>query len=268
MTMDSKMRGPKAIAARIAGRIAAKLAAAAFAIPLAALLATALVTTALVVTLALGAGAANAAEHSGEPSELARRAVPAMASPKASALQMSTMVTGVLAAAEGGSPAGHDLHFQNRLSGNVYVMRTDANGTFSTMLPEGVYDLRGMHGAVIAPAVMVGQTPVSLGQVRSPGPYNVWRLLEWQQVGPVIVTSPAPATAYLPNLVAGPQPIAVTPVVSPPVMGAGPNGEALAPAVVMPPQTYEQTEIPAGADVPRPGIANPQEISPAPGGGY
>jgi hypothetical protein len=256
MTMDSKMRGPKTIAAKIAE----KLTAAAFAISL--------VVATLVVTLALGTGAANAVEHSGEPSDLAHRAVPAMASPEVATLQMSTVVTGVLAASEAGSPDVHDLHFQNRLSGNLYALRTEANGAFSTMLPQGVYDLRGMHGAVIAPAVMVGQSPVNLGQVSSPGPYNVWRLLERQETGPVIVSSPAPATAYLPNLAGGPQPIAVTPVVSPPVMGAGPNGEPLAPAVVMPTQEYEQTEIPAGADVPRPGIATPQEMSPAPGGGY
>jgi hypothetical protein len=207
-------------------------------------------------------------EHSGEPSDLAHRAVPAMASPEVATLQMSTVVTGVLAASEAGSPGLHDLHFQNRVSGNLYVLRTEPNGAFSTMLPQGIYDLRGMHGAVIASAVMVGQDPVNLGQVHSPGPYNVWRLFEWQQTGPVIVTSPAPATAYLPNLVGGSQPIAVTPVVSPPVMGAGPNGEPLAPAVVLPAQIYEQTELPAGADVPPPGIPTQQEMSPAPGGGY
>jgi hypothetical protein len=263
--MESKMCGPKTIAAKIAGKVAAV----ASAMPLVNIaIMTAFVTIALVVTLALGAATANAAEHTGEPSDLAKRAVPVMASPESAALQMSTMVTGVLAAPEAGSPAGHDLHFQNRLSGNIYAMRTDVNGAFSATLPRGVYDLRGMHGAVIASAVMVGQDPVNLGQVHSPGLYNVWRLFEWQQTGPVIVTSPAPATAYLPNLVGGSQPIAVTPVVSPPVMGAGPNGEPLAPAVVLPAQIYEQTELPAGADVPPPGIPTQQEMSPAPGGGY
>lgn len=265
MMMDWKMREPKTIAAKITE----KLAAAALAMPLVNLaVMTAFVMLALVITLALGAATANAAQHSGEPSDLAHRSVPAMASPEAATLRMSTVVTGVLVASEAGSPDVHDLHFQNRVSGNLYVFRTAANGAFSTMLPQGIYDLRGMHGAVIAPAVMVGQSPVNLGQVSSPGPYNVWRLLERQETGPVIVSSPAPATAYLPNLARGPQPIAVTPVVSPRVMGGGLNGEALAPAVVIPTQEYEQTEIPAGADVPRPGVATPQEMSPAPGGGY
>lgn len=262
---DTKMRWPKTIAARIA----AKVAAAAFTMPLTDIKGvSAFVTIALAIALALGAGAANAAERSGEPSDLARRAVPAMASPEVAALQMSTMVTGVLAASEGGSPGGHDLHFQNRLSGNIYAMRTDATGAFSAKLPRGVYDLRGMHGAVIASAVMVGQTPVSLGQVHSPGPYNVWRMVEWQEIGEAIVNSPAPATAYLPNPAGATQPIAATPVVSPRVMGAGPNGERLAPAVVIPSQTYEQTEIPSGADVSRPGLPPAQDMGTPPGGGY
>ncbi len=256
--------------------IAAKTPAAAFRTPAVNLgIMTAFVTIALTATFAFGPGTANAIEHSGEPSALARRSVPAMASPEVATLQMSTAVTGVLAAPQGGSaggseegsPAGHDMHFQNRLSGNLYTVRTEANGAFSTMLPEGVYDLRGKHGAVIASGIVVGQTPVNLGQVSSPGPYNVWRLLDRQQIGQAIVKSPAPATAYLPNLGASPQPIAVTPVVNPAVIGGGPNGEPLAPAVVMPPRTYEQTQIPSGADVPSPGTAPPQMESP-PGGGY
>jgi hypothetical protein len=261
--MDSKMRWPKLNTAKVG--------AAAFAMPLAYIeITTAFVTMALAVTLALGAGAANAAEHTGEPSEIARRAVPAMASPAAATRQMSTTVTGVLAAPEAGSAAGHELHFQDRLSGNLYTLRTESNGAFSTMLPEGVYDLRGMHGAVIVAGVVVGQTPVNVGQVSSPGPYNAWRLLQWQQISQAIVSSPAPATAYLPNLEGGPQPISVTPVTSPPVLGAGPNGQPLAPAVVIPPQTSEQTEIPAGADIPPPGIPPAEETVPplGHGGGY
>jgi len=261
--MDSKMQWPK--------MIAAKVAAVAFAMPSVSVeVMTVFVTTALVVALALGAGTANAAEHTGEPSEIARRAVPAMASPAAATRRMSTMVTGVLAATEAGSPAGHELHFQDRLAGNLYTLRTESNGAFSTMLPQGVYDLRGMHGAVIVAGVVVGQTPVNLGQVSSPGPYNAWRLLQWQQISQAIVSSPAPATAYLPNLQGGPQPISVTPVSSPPVQGAGPNGQPLAPAVVIPEQTFEQTEIPAGADVPPPGIPPAEETVPplGHGGGY
>ena len=245
--MDSKMRWPN--------RIATKLAAAA-------------VTIAFAAT---GAATANAAmrSHTGEPPEFARRSVPAMIPPGVAALQMSTTVTGVLAAPEADEPlADHDLHFQGRISGNLYTVRTAPNGAFSTMLPQGVYDLRGMHGTVIVRAVMVGRSPVDLGQVSPPGPYNVWALFERQAIGEAIVKSPAPATVYLPNAGEGSQPIAVTPISSPRVMGAGPNGEPFAPAEVIPEQTYEQTEIPPGAEVPAPGMPPAQDMEPAPKGGY
>ena len=263
-TMDLKMRWPKIIVAKMAT-------AAAVAKPSARIgLTKAGVTIAVAVTVALGAGTANAGEHTGEPPEIARRAVPAMASPAVATERMSTVVTGVLAAPDEGSAASRELHFQNRLTGNLYTVRTKADGSFSTMLPKGVFDLRGMHGAVIVAGVVVGQGPVDLGQVRSPGPYNLWRLVQWQHISQAIVSSPAPATAYLPNLQAGPQPVAVTPIVSPPVLGAGPNGQPLAPAVVIPAETSEQTQIPAGIDVsptetpPTEKLAPPRGL----GGGY
>ena len=79
--------------------IAAKTPAAAFRTPAVNLgIMTAFVTIALTATFAFGPGTANAIEHSGEPSALARRSVPAMASPEVATLQMSTAVTGVLAA--------------------------------------------------------------------------------------------------------------------------------------------------------------------------
>ena len=251
MTTNSKIRWRTGWAATLAAKPAAMAAFAAI-----------MTVTALV---AGGATAADAAAHSGEPSALAERNVPAMASPATATRQMSTAVTGVLAAAEAGVPlAGQQLHFQGRISGNIYMVRTESNGAFSTMLPAGPYDLRDMHGTVIARAVTVGQSPVDLGQVRPPGPYNVWRLVERQEIGEAIVQSPAPATAYLPNAGQASHPIVVTPVVSPRVMGAGPHGEALAPAEVMPAQILEQTEIPSGAQAPPPGMPPARNIAPAP----
>ena len=227
------------------------------------------ITGALAATLAIRAGTADAASRSGEPSEIARRSVPAMVSPGVATWQMSTTVTGVLAAPEAGEPlTNHELHLQERVSGNIYTLRTAANGAFSTVLPEGVYDLRGKHGAVIARGVIVGQSPVNLGQVNPPGPYNVWRLFERQEVGQAIVKSPAPVTAYVPSPGEAPQAIVVTPITSPRVMGAGPGGAPLAPAEVMPARIQEQTEIPSGAEVPGPGMPPAQDMMPAPQGGY
>jgi hypothetical protein len=211
---------------------------------------------AIVIALIAGSVAtANAEERSGEPSALAERNVPAMASPALASRQMSTAVTGVLAATEAGAPtAGGELHFQGRISGNIYMVRTQANGAFSTMLPAGLYDLRDMHGIVIARAVAVGPSPVDLGQVHPPGPYNVWRLVERQEIGEAIVKSPAPATACVPSSDETSRPIVVTAVVSPQVVGAGPGGRALAPAEVMPAQILEQTQIPSPAVMPPPGM--------------
>ncbi|MGH7914249.1 MAG: hypothetical protein ACREPW_06325, partial [Candidatus Binataceae bacterium] len=164
--------------------------------------------------------------------------------------------------------SGYELHFQGLVSGNMYTVRTKADGTFSTMLPQGVYDLRGIDGAVLASAVTVGQSPVNLGQVHPPSPYNVWRLFDRQEIGQTIVKSPAPATAYVPNPGEALQPVAVTPVASAQVMGAGPNGKALAPAEVMPAQIQEQTELPSDAQVPAPGMPPAQDMAPGPSGGY
>jgi hypothetical protein len=217
----------------------------------------------------LGAGAALGAAHSTEPSEIAHRSVPAMASPKTATLQMSTGVTGVLAQPEAGQPlGGHELHFQDRVGGNLYMMRTEANGAFSTRLPEGAYDLRGMHGAVIVRGVGVGSNPVNLGPVNPPGPYNVWRFFERQEIGEAIVQSPAPATAYLPPSSGAPLPISVREVRSPAVMGAGTQGQALPPAEVIPPQIYQPTVIPPGADMTMPGTAPPNDMAPPRSGGY
>ncbi len=228
---------------------------------------TAFIVACVTITLiAMFTGAANALSHSGEPSEIARREVPAMAPPGVATWQMFTRVSGVLAAPEAGEPlAGHELHFQNRIGGNLYTLRTGANGAFAIMLPQGVYDLRGKHGAVIASGITVGQKPVDLGQVTPPPPYEVWRFFQRQEIGQAIVKSPAPATAYLPSPGQAPLPIAVTPIASPPVMGAGSSGARLPPAQVMPEQIQQQTEIPSGAEAPGPGMPPAQDVPPAQG---
>ena len=266
---DSTMRARKAIAAKVAASAPMAIASVAKALSMT-------LAVALAMTLSIGAEAASATGHSSEPPEIAARSVAAMAPPAVATRRMSTAVTGVLAAPEAGPLGAHELHFQERVSGNMYTVRTEANGAFSTMLPKGVYDLRGMHGAVIARGVVVGQSPVNVGQVHPPGPYNMWRLLERQEIGEAMVKSPAPATAYVPGAGEAPAAIAVTPVASPEVMGAGPGGKALAPAVVMPAQIQEQTELPSGAEVPAPGMPLAQDMAPdrdmapatGPGGGY
>ena len=68
------------------------------------------------VTLAIGAGTASAAAHSGEPSEIATRSVATMAPPAVVTWQMATPVSGVLVASGAGPLPDHELHFQERVS--------------------------------------------------------------------------------------------------------------------------------------------------------
>jgi hypothetical protein len=211
-------------------------------------------TAAFATTFAMAFASGAAAAQSTEPPEIAERNVAAMSSPDLVTQQMSVPVSGVLTAPDDGPLAGHELHFQERVSGNIYTVRTHPDGSFSTMLPHGIYDLRGQHGAVIARAVIVGQSPVNLGQVHPPGPFDVGRLFERQEIGQAVVNSPAPATAYIPGAGEGPQPVGVVPIASPPVLGAGPNGQKLPPAVVIPPQIQYETDLPSGAQVPAPGM--------------
>jgi hypothetical protein len=217
--------------------------------------ATMVVTAAALATsfvMAFASGAA--AAQSTDPPEIAERNLAATSTPYLATQQMSVPLSGVLTAPGDGPLAGHELHFQERVSGDIYTVRTHPDGSFSTMLPPGLYDLRGQHGAVIASAVMVDQSPVNLGQLHPPGPFDVGRLLERQEVGQAIVNTPAPATAYVPSAGEGSQPVAVLPIASPPVMGGGPSGQKLPPAVVIPPQIQYQSDLPAGAQVPAPGM--------------
>jgi hypothetical protein len=218
---------------------------------------TAALATSFVMAFAIGTAAA----QSTDLPESAERNDAAPSTPYLATQQVSVPVSGVLAAPGAGPLVGHELHFQERVGGDIYTVRTRAGGAFSTMLPQGIYDLRGEHGAVIASAVKVDQSPVNLGQVHPPGPFDVGRVLERQEVGQAIVNTAAPATAYVPSAGEAPQPVAVLPIASPPVMGGGPGGKPLPPAVVIPPQLQYRTDLPPGAQVPAAGVA-PAEMAP------
>ena len=252
----SKMHRSEMAASRIAG----------------AALAGATVAMAVVMAGVTGAAAANTAAQSTEMPKTAERKVAAMAPPGVATQEMSIPVTGTLTGPDGGPLPGRELHFQERINGDVYTVRTRGGGAFSTKLPHGVYDLRGENGDIIARAVIVGSNSINIGQVHMPGLYDVRRLFERQEVGQAIVRSPAPAAAYVPAPGEAQVPVAVTPVASARVMGAGPNGQRLAPAEVMSATIQQQTALPSGAEVPEPGMQPvPQDLAPAPNvnkGGY
>ena len=52
----------------------------------------------------------------------------------------------------------HQLHFENRISGDMYLTRTGDDGSFASDLPPGIYDLRAERGLVVRPGIR-GDSP-------------------------------------------------------------------------------------------------------------
>jgi hypothetical protein len=98
-----------------------------------------------------------------------------------------------------GQIAGRQLHFQNQATRDIYMAVTDARGRFATDLPAGIYALRGQRGTIFVPSIIVADEAVNLGTVSKPTGWNPLRIFQLEGVAPVIVHTPAPATAYLAN---------------------------------------------------------------------
>ena len=107
-------------------------------------------------------------------------------------------VSGVLVGYENSAPlVSRDLHFQNVLTGDVYLSPTHSDGSFGTILPPGTYRLRTETGAILASSILVGRTSVDIGRVSEQAPLAPQRLWQAQAIAPTLLTSPAPSTAYL-----------------------------------------------------------------------
>lgn len=112
----------------------------------------------------------------------------------------------------GGKPiADHQLHFQNHIAGDMYLTKTGADGSFSTDLPPGTYDLRAERGLIVRPGIRVESTALNVGRVADGAPYDVRRPFERQGIGPALVQTDAPATAHLEKSGAPPAAPAPTP---------------------------------------------------------
>jgi hypothetical protein len=110
----------------------------------------------------------------------------------------AAMVSGIYAGARGTPSAGHQLHFENRISGDIFITHTGSDGSFSTDLPPGTYDLRAEHGLVVKSKIKVSTAAMDLGHVGSGKPIDMLLLpFERQGVAPTIINSEAPATAHL-----------------------------------------------------------------------
>jgi hypothetical protein len=97
-----------------------------------------------------------------------------------------------------GKPADRrQLHYENRITSDIYVAPTKPDGTFSADLPPGIYDLRAERGVVLADKIRVDVQDVNIGHVVEPAPLDVRRPFEHEAVAETVVESPAPATANL-----------------------------------------------------------------------
>ncbi len=109
-------------------------------------------------------------------------------------------VSGTMSYRDGRAADKRQLHFENRVTNDIFVAPTKPNGSFSANLPPGVYDLRAERGVVLAGKIRVDSDDVNVGHVVEPAPLDVRRLFEGQTVAEALVESPAPATA---NVVSG-----------------------------------------------------------------
>ncbi len=106
-------------------------------------------------------------------------------------------VSGIYSDRKGTPLAGHQLHFENQVSGDIFLTRTGADGSFSAELPPGAYDLRAERGLVLYRGLHVNHEAVTLGKVEDGAPLDVRRPFEREGIAPSMVESAAPATAHL-----------------------------------------------------------------------
>jgi len=107
-------------------------------------------------------------------------------------------VSGVLTGYETSTPlVSRDLHFQNTITGDIYLSPTHSDGSFGTSLPPGTYRLRTETGAVLVESIVVGRAAVDLGRVSDLAPLAPQRLWQAQAIAPSRLAGPAPSTAYL-----------------------------------------------------------------------
>ena len=67
----------------------------------------------------------------------------------------AAQVSGILTTPDGHPVSDRQIHFENRVTGVLYLVRTDPDGKFSAHLPPGVYDLRQERGPIIRAGIGV-----------------------------------------------------------------------------------------------------------------
>ncbi len=129
-------------------------------------------------------------------------------------------VSGILTTVDGKAASSRQIHFEDLVTHDLFLIMTDRDGKFSVDLPPGSYDLRSDRGAILGPPIAVDEADLALGNIVQP---IGWRGLIFRREGVLkgVVTTPAPSTANIPPfapVVAGapaasPAPIATQPQV-------------------------------------------------------
>ncbi len=101
---------------------------------------------------------------------------------------------------QGQPAAGQQIHFENRVSGDVFLTKTRGDGSFSLALAPGAYHLRDEDGPIIVRYINVRDQDINLGTVSEPG--LLAHLLESEIIAPALIQSPASITS---NVVPGNQ---------------------------------------------------------------
>lgn len=135
-------------------------------------------------------------------------------------------VSGTLIGTPQQPDTGRRFHFQDRITGDIFIVPIGDDGSFALNLPPGKYDLRAQHGVMVWRNIVVGDHDVTLGKFQEHPPNAISRVLAWQSLFPSLLTSPAPSAAYL---------FTLDPTVLPPETLAN-QAEALKP-VLSPPGT-------------------------------
>ena len=106
-------------------------------------------------------------------------------------------VSGLMSYRDGSPGARRWLHYENRVTNDIYIAPTTPDGSFTADLPPGLYDLRAERGVILADKIRVDAEDVNIGHVVEPAPLDVRRPFESEGVGEALVESPAPSTANL-----------------------------------------------------------------------
>jgi hypothetical protein len=104
-------------------------------------------------------------------------------------------VSGLMLYRDGKPADKRQLHYENRVTSDIFVAPTKPDGSFTADLPPGFYDLRAERGLVLASKIRVDTADINVGHVVEPAPLDVRRPFEREGVAESLVESPAPATA-------------------------------------------------------------------------